>query len=148
MPYDLTTTINRGPLMLTLITRALVPVAAASLLAACAANPPAAATASAATGPVAKPVVAPAAAAAAKPAKKLNGGVDYRKIVKNGVEYFCRKETPTGSRTNATETCLTQAQMDAAQRTSKDLVERLQQVPGTPSGPGGSGGAYNSVMTK
>ena len=143
MPYDLTTTNNRGPLMLTLITRALVPVAAAALLAACAANPPAAAT-----GPVAKPVAAPAAAAAAKPAKKLNGGVDYRKIVKSGVEYFCRKETPTGSRTNATETCLTQAQMDAAQRTSKDLVERLQQVPGTPSGPGGSGGAYNSVMTK
>jgi hypothetical protein len=129
--------------MLTLITRALVPVAAASLLAACAANPPAAAT-----GPVAKPVAAPAVAAAAKPAKKLNGGVDYRKIVKSGVEYFCRKETPTGSRTNATETCLTQAQMDAAQRNSKDLVERLQQVPGTPSGPGGSGGAYNSVMTK
>ena len=130
--------------MFTFITRALVPVAAASLLVACAANPPAAATA-----PVAKPVAAPAvAAAAAKPAKKLNGGVDYRKIVKSGVEYFCRKETPTGSRTNATETCLTQAQMDAAQRNSKDLVERLQQVPGTPSGPGGSGGAYNSVMTK
>ena len=129
--------------MFTFITRALVPVAAASLLAACAANPPAAAT-----GPVAKPVAAPAAAAAANPTKKLSGGVDYRKIVKNGVEYFCRKETPTGSRTNATETCLTQAQMDAAQRTSKDLVERLQQVPGTPSGPGGSGGAYNSVMTK
>ena len=117
-----------------------LPVAAAALLSACAATPPAA-------GP-AKPVAAPATAnAGAQPASR-SGGVDYRKVVKNGVDYFCRKELPTGSRTNATETCLTQAQIDASQKNSKDLVDRLQQIPGTPSAPGGSGGAYNNVMTR
>jgi hypothetical protein len=126
--------------MTKLITLCLLPIATSALLAGCAAAPTTAASA-----PAVKP--AAATAAAGQPASRA-GGVDYRKVVRNGVDYFCRKETPTGSRTNATETCLTQAQIDAAQKNSKDLVDRLQQIPGTPSGPGGSGGAYNNVLTR
>jgi hypothetical protein len=122
------------------ITLCLLPIATAALLGGCAAAP---------TTAVNKPAANAVAATAAtgQPAAR-SGGVDYRKVVKNGVDYFCRKELPTGSRTNATETCLTQAQIDAAQKNSKDLVDRLQQIPGTPSGPGGSGGAYNNVLTR
>ena len=129
--------------MTKLITLCLLPIATSALLAGCAAAPTTAASA-----PAVKPAAAPAATAAAGQPASRAGGVDYRKVVKNGVDYFCRKETPTGSRTNATETCLTQAQIDAAQKNSKDLVDRLQQIPGTPSGPGGSGGAYNTVLTR
>ena len=126
--------------MTKLITLCLLPIATSALLAGCAAAPTTAASA-----PAVKP--AAATAAAGQPASRA-GGVDYRKVVRNGVDYFCRKETPTGSRTNATETCLTQAQIDAAQKNSTDLVSRQLQIPGTPSGPGGSGGAYNNVLTR
>jgi len=108
--------------------------AAAALLGACASAPSA----------TPKPV----AAVAATPTKANNIAVGYRRVMRGGEEYFCKKEPVTGSRTDTNETCLTQAQMDAAQKNTQDMLQRLQQNPGTPSGPGGAGGAYNNVMTR
>ena len=106
---------------------------AAVLLSACASGPPA----------TSKP-----AAVADTPTKGNNIAVGYRRVMRSGEEYFCKKEPVTGSRTDTNETCLTQAQMDAAQKNTQDMLQRIQQNPGTPTGPGGAGGAYNNVMTR
>ena len=111
----------------------LLAVATAVMLSACASGPPA----------TSKP-----AAVAATPTQANNIAVGYRRVMRGGQEYFCKKEPVTGSRTDTNETCLTQAQMDAAQKNTQDMLQRLQQNPGTPSGPGGAGGAYNNVMTR
>ena len=116
----------------------------AALLCACAAQPTATTAASGTTPPPAAATTSEATTAT----RKQVAGVDYRRVVRNNVELFCRTELLTGSRTNAVETCSTQAQLDAAQKSARDMVDRVQQVPGVPSGPGGSGGAYNNVMTK
>lgn len=119
--------------------RILVGFAAASALAACAANAPvntsAKATASAGT---------PANGAAAADDKKSAKG--YRQVTKNGVEYFCRREAVTGSRTEVVDTCLTKAQMDSATENSQDLVRRLNGVPGSVPGADSNGGQTNTVM--
>jgi hypothetical protein len=120
---------------------------AAILMAGCAANPPAATTAPRA--PVAAAAPAVSAAATAKPAaapKGVRAGSAYRRVVKNGTEYFCRRESMTGSRTEVQETCLTQAQLDKVQNDSQDLVRRLEGVPGQVGGMDSNGGTTNSVM--
>jgi len=124
---------------------------AAAVLAGCAANPPAGTTAPRA--PVAAAAPAPAASAAAtataKPAaaaKGIKAGSGYRRVVKNGTEYFCRREGMTGSRTEVQETCLTQAQLEKVQNDSQDLVRRLESVPGQSGGMDSNGGTTNSVM--
>ena len=83
--------------------------AAVSTLAACAANEPVkqAATAAASTSPSAT-----AAAPAGAPGKSTPPGFGYRRMTKDGVEYFCRREGVTGSRTEKAETCQTQAQIE------------------------------------
>jgi len=111
----------------------LLAIALATLLGACATAPPA----------TSRP-----ATAITTPTKANNIAVGYRRVMRGGEEYFCKKEPVTGSRTDTNETCLTQAQMDAAQKNTQDMLQRLQQNPGTPSGPGGAGGAYNNVMTR
>jgi hypothetical protein len=111
--------------------------AAASALAACAATPPASTGVSAAQS-----ASKPAAIAAGD--KRATKG--YRQVTKNGVEYFCRRESITGSRTVVADTCLTKAQMDSIADNSQDLVHRLNNVPGTMPGADSSGGASNSVM--
>ena len=119
--------------MKTTLQSGLLSVATAVMLSACASGPPA----------TSKP-----AAVAATPTQANNIAVGYRRVMRSGEEYFCKKEPVTGSRTDTNETCLTQAQMDAAQKNTQDMLQRIQQNPGTPTGPGGAGGAYNNVMTR
>jgi hypothetical protein len=64
----------------------------------------------AATGPP-----QPSHAAAAAPAS-------YKRVVRNGVTLYCRKEMPTGTRF-VEETCLTQAQMDAQQKNAQGFTD-------------------------
>jgi hypothetical protein len=116
----------------------LLTLAIATVLGGCASAPPASSQSATKTG----------AATAATPGHTNNIAVGYRRVMRGGQEYFCKKEPVTGSRTDTNETCLTQAQMDAAQKNTQDMLQRLQQNPGTPSGPGGAGGAYNNVMTR
>ena len=116
--------------------------AAASALAGCAATAPVntsvKATQSASTsGSASKPV------AAADDKKSAKG---YRQVTKNGVEYFCRREPVTGSRTEVVDTCLTKAQMDSMTDSGQDLVRRLNGVPGGMPGADSNGGTTNSVM--
>jgi hypothetical protein len=74
-------------------------VACASALAACASKPPVNSTA-----PVAANATAPEASSVPK---------GYRRVVKQGTEYFCRMQAVTGSHTLKTEVCLTRDELDA-----------------------------------
>jgi hypothetical protein len=73
-------------------------VAAASVLAACASQAPTNST---------------AGASAASDTAKSTVPKGYRRVVKQGTEYFCRSQAVTGSHTLKTEICLTQDELDA-----------------------------------
>ena len=101
----------------------IIVIAVTSVLAACASkapvSPPAVASASASSAP---------ATAAAEPNKGRNPADNYRRVVKkNGLEYFCRKEGVTGSRTQVIETCLTQAQLTLLRENSQEFTRRVQE---------------------
>jgi hypothetical protein len=121
------------------INRNFLAIAAASALAACAAN-----------APVGTSVKATGSASASKPvataADDKKAAKGYRQVTKNGVEYFCRREAVTGSRTEVVDTCLTKAQMDSVTDSSQDLVRRLNSVPGGMPGADSNGGQTNTVM--
>ncbi len=73
----------------------------------------------------------------------LKPGNGYRKISKNGEEYYCRKDVVTGSRTNAQVTCLTRDELTALSQNGQDWLNGVRSVPG--SGQGG-GSLVNSAM--
>jgi hypothetical protein len=50
----------------------------------------------------------------------------YRRIMKEGVEYYCRSPVVTGSRMQRAETCLTKAQLEAMAEQSEAFVRSLQ----------------------
>ena len=106
-----------------------------ALLAACATKPPAQPAAAAA-----KP--APLSAAAAN--KRLSG---YTAKQRGDKVVYCKKELVTGSRTNATETCMTEEEMERARRGDLDLVRRLDENGGVSKGASNAqGGAVKDVM--
>jgi hypothetical protein len=114
-------------------------VVAALTLSGCAADPSTGGSArsSAATDSAAK------AAVSEKPIDRAKG---YRRMVKNGTEYFCRRESTTGSRTDVEEVCMTQAQMDAQRDNTQDLLRRMNGTPAGMQGADSSGGVTNGVM--
>lgn len=71
----------------------------------------------------------------------------YRLIKQNGQDYYCRRETITGSHTNKRDVCLTLAQLQRERDGIEDLVRRAQDTRTTGPGADGSGGRYNSVLT-
>ena len=99
-------------------------IAAASVLAACASQTPVkpAGLATAASPAAAAGAGAPSTAALAS--DKTTAG--YRRVVKNGVEYFCSREGYTGSRTETFQQCLTKAQLTALRDRDQDFVRRQQ----------------------
>jgi hypothetical protein len=112
------------------ISGAIFVVAAVSALAACAskspANPP---------------------SAAATSSQETYGG--YRRVMRNGEEYFCKRENFTGSRTQVIEKCLTKAQMTAQRETAQSLLRNVQNGPGDAPQPDPNGaypGVNNPVM--
>ena len=125
--------------------------ASALLLTACASQPPAApvapgAAAVASVAPATASSQAPASvpattASTAKPATGTPGvsvvGTRYsgtRRVVKDGVEYFCERPTATGSHFIAPqEQCYTEAQLNAIRERDRDFLLRQQtQVVPTP----------------
>lgn len=93
---------------------------------------------------VAKGPAGAAETTAAETAKEKKSHIDrsYRHVVKNGKEYYCRREAVTGSRMQKTEICLTQAQMDDLQEHGQEYL-RSAQTPAqevTNSGAGPMGG--------
>ncbi|MBX5462645.1 MAG: hypothetical protein IRZ28_16335 [Steroidobacteraceae bacterium] len=53
----------------------------------------------------------------------------YRRVVKNGEEYFCRREGVTGSRVQSVMTCLTKAQLAAEVANNQEIMRRFQSGP-------------------
>ena len=76
----------------------------------------------------------PAAASTAGPSEEASTTADnsnafrrkYRRVVKNGVEYFCRREGVTGSRVQSVTTCLTKAQLAAEVANNQEIMRRFQ----------------------
>lgn len=120
---------------------ALITASVLALLAACATKPPAQPAApAAAKAPAVKPAPIPAAAAS----KRLSG---YTAKQRGDKVVYCRKELVTGSRTNATETCMTEDEMERARRGDLDLVRRLDENGGVAKGASnGQGGPVMDVM--
>ena len=67
---------------------------------------------------------AAATAAAAKDAPVRRDG--YRRVTKDGIEYFCRAPVVTGSRMQRAETCLTKEQLDEMAADSEEFLRWLQ----------------------
>jgi hypothetical protein len=82
---------------------------------------------------------APAAATAPVESDALKRDARYRRVTKNGEEYFCRREPVTGTLTKKVETCLTEAQMEGRSRAEQDELRRTQGVPIPPAGAGAAG---------
>ena len=121
---------------------------AATVLAACASRSPPAPVSAA---PAAKAAVTPTAPAAKAvvtttppAAKRLSG---YTAKQRGDKVVYCKKEILTGSRTSATEICMTEDEMERARRGDLDLVRRLDAIGGTAKGEtNASGGPVIDVM--
>ena len=88
------------------IRRGFLPVVGATVLVACASKGPVNST-----GTVAASGGAAAATAPDTGAPPVPKG--YRRVMKNGGEYFCRMQAVSGSHVQKTEVCLTQDELDA-----------------------------------
>jgi hypothetical protein len=88
------------------ISRGLLLVVGAAALVACASHGPVNSTGTAAASGGAPAATAPDTGAPAVPK-------GYRRVMKNGGEYFCRMQAVSGSHVQKTEVCLTQDELDA-----------------------------------
>jgi hypothetical protein len=79
--------------------------------------------------------------------KEKDPYVNYRKVTKKGVDYFCRREGVTGSRTQMIETCFTEEQLAAIRESGQDLLRDVQSNPGSQPavGPDGSSPQQSAV---
>lgn len=89
------------------------------MLAACASQ-----TAPVASAPDSRSAGAPAAAPELVTIDKVPG---YRRVVRDGQEYFCKSVRVTGQRARATEICLTRDEIDRLQEINDRYVRDLQQ---------------------
>jgi hypothetical protein len=71
--------------------------------------------------------------------KEKDPYANYRRVKKKGVEYLCRREGVTGSRTQMIETCFTEEQLAAIRASGQDLLRDVQSNPGDQLGPGPDG---------
>jgi hypothetical protein len=69
---------------------------------------------------------APGAATAAVAQDSPVGIGGYRRVMKDGVEYYCRAPVVTGSRMQRAETCMTKEQLEEMAEESEDFVRSLQ----------------------
>lgn len=88
------------------IGRGLLLVVGAAALVACASHGPVSSTGTSAAGGSAPGATAPDTGATPVPK-------GYRRVMKNGGEYFCRMQAVSGSHVQKTEVCLTQDELDA-----------------------------------
>jgi len=96
--------------------RKTIPVIVAALaLAACASRTPAPSTGTAAI----------ARSGTAASSGRITYG-SYRRVVKDGVEYFCEKPTTTGSHVPSRESCITRADLKAQGDKAQDFMRRSE----------------------
>ena len=83
-----------------------------------------------------------ATAPPAAPVKQQIGDyLGYQRIVVNGQERYCRNDKATGSRTQRTAVCLTQAQVKAEQlKTEEFMLETERRAAAMPASPMNIGG--------
>ena len=74
----------------------------------------------------AQTVTVPASTVGATPGKVYG----RRKVVRDGVEYYCKREKTTGSRLQSKESCLTMAQLEQQREASRDFLEDNNRLPG------------------
>ena len=113
-----------------LITTTILTCVAAATLAACASNN----VVKPATG-ASTPVAASVPGASKSPSKvtssKANDLAGYKMVKRCDKTLYCQRELLTGSRTNVSETCLTEEQMEKARRGTLDVVRRMDENAGT-----------------
>jgi hypothetical protein len=97
-------------------------LAGTAMLVACATQSPAPAT----TPVVATAASVPAASASATPTAKIKIPDGYVKVMVNGEVRYCRNDTDTGSRLAHTTVCLTEAQLQASQNGTQDMMNQMQ----------------------
>lgn len=124
-------------------TCSLAALAAASLVACASTQTKSVSTAQAVpTTPVATNMAEPKPSSTALPK-------GYRVVKEGGQELYCRRDVLTGSRTKATETCLTQAQLDAQRTGTEDYLRRIQSTQVETGGQtDSSGGRSNGVLNQ
>jgi hypothetical protein len=84
--------------------------------------------------------------ASAQKAKGADADNGYRRVTRSGTVYFCKKEGYTGSRVAATETCLTEAQMERQRQNTLDFMSRTRGDPGYTGPTNAQGGAMIGPM--
>jgi hypothetical protein len=78
--------------------------------------------------------VAPAATGVASVGQASQPGSDYRRVTRDGQEYYCKRQKVTASLTRVVETCLTAAQLEAQRSNAQDYVNKTLTVPEQPAG--------------
>ena len=73
----------------------------------------------------AKATAVPSSTVGATP-RKIYG---HRKVVKDGEEYYCKREKSTGSRVRSAEVCMTRRQIDLLATASRDALDDLSRTP-------------------
>ena len=77
-----------------------------------------------------------------RPKSVLKAESGYRIVTRKGEQLYCRRELVTGSRTNASEICLTEEQMEKERNNIATTLRTLQDMNnGRPDD-----GRYNNVM--
>lgn len=99
----------------------------AAVLAACAGTPPA----STVTAPAATIPSSGAAAATDGSERGATKVGDYKLVVRDGQDYYCRRQGATGSRVAAKEVCLTKSQLQTMREGSQDALRDMQAPAGT-----------------
>jgi hypothetical protein len=100
----------------------------------CASKGPApASTATGQANPVSQEAASPELKAAFKDASKKAPLGNYKLTMKNGVEYYCTRETPTGSKLKSRNICITREEAEAAaiegERQTRAMQEAGSRVP-------------------
>jgi len=120
-------------------------------MAGCASNPAAdpapaekVATAAPAPAPAPAATVTTNATDADAPLKVDTRG--YRKVTRDGTDYYCKKERTTGSRVQTKESCQTREQLAASQAASDEFMRRVQNMNNDMRT--GDDRQYNNVMTQ
>ncbi|MEP7314903.1 MAG: hypothetical protein ABI859_20150 [Pseudomonadota bacterium] len=54
----------------------------------------------------------------------------YKRVTRDGKELYCQREVMTGSRTSASETCLTEEQLALQVQKNQDFLRQWQNLPG------------------
>jgi hypothetical protein len=75
---------------------------------------------------------APAAASEKTATTTLPKKVGYRVVTKDGKQYYCSKDTATGSRITTVQECLTPEQLERRSESARESIEGVRRGTSTP----------------